>query len=324
LVNAKLAAAKQRQLLDLNTLDWSPELLRIYSLEDQNLPECLPMSAHYGELLDTGIPLTCSSGDQNAAVFGAGELPDDTALVNLGSGAFVLRRMRTRQTGDRLLSSVSYSDDTEVSYLREGTVNGSGTALSWATEQWDLEDTRENLTKWCELINDPPVFINAVGGLGSPWWRRDIEPTLLDEKPRNNDALAKAARAVAVAESILFLLHDNLSLMRREQPIARLRLSGGLSQQNAICQKLANLTGLPVERIDNPEATARGTAWIAAGRPENWDNLKVRLRVFKNFAAVARFGAGLGWSPWLYGQLCRKHPDFNIRGPRRWCAACRV
>lgn len=266
--------AQRTQLLDLNTLDWSPELLKTYALEDHVLPECLPMAGHYGELLDTGIPLMAASGDQNAAVFGAGDLPDDTALVNLGSGAFVLRRMPTRRPGDRLLTSVSYSDESQVSFLREGTVNGSGTALSWATQEWGLDDTRENLSKWCDLIEEPPVFINSIGGLGSPWWRRDVKPQLLDEKPRNNEALAKAARAVAVAESILFLLNDNLNLMRREQPIERLRLSGGLSQQNAVCQKLANLTGLPVERIDNPEATARGTAWIAAGRPDNWDNLK--------------------------------------------------
>ena len=267
--------AQRTQLLDLNTLDWSPELLKMYSLQDQRLPESLPMVAPYGELLDTGIPFMASSGDQNAAVFGAGDLPDDTALVNLGSGAFILRRTETRQLGDRLLTSVSYSDDATASYLREGTVNGSGTALSWATEHWELDDTRENLSKWCELIEEPPVFINAVGGLGSPWWRRDVEPVLLDEKPHKNEALTKAARAVAVGESILFLLNDNLNLMRREQPIKRLRLSGGLSQQDAICQKFANLTGLPVERIDNPEATARGTAWLAAGRPDNWDQLEV-------------------------------------------------
>lgn len=266
--------AQRTQLFDLETLDWSPELIKLYELEGYQLPECLPISADYGELLDTGIPFRAAAGDQNAAVFGAGQLPDETALMNLGSGAFVMRRMQQRQAGQALLSSVAYSDNDSISYLREGTVNGSGTALSWASKEWELADTREHLSDWCMQVEQPPVFINAVGGLGSPWWRRDLAPTLLDEQTPN-----KAARAVAVAESILFLLNNNLELMRREQAITRLRLSGGLSQQDGVCQKLANLTGLPVERIDNPEATARGTAWLAAGQPDDW--LKIRMDVFK-------------------------------------------
>lgn len=260
--------AQRTQLFDLDTLDWSPELLKLYELEGYRLPECLPMAADYGELFDTGIPFMASGGDQNAAVHGAGRLPDDTSLMNLGSGAFVMRPMQQRQTGNGLLSSVAYSDKESASYLREGTVNGSGTALSWATKEWDLPDTREHISDWCEEVTNPPVFINSVGGLGSPWWRRDIEPQLL-----KTETVSKSAKGVAVAESILFLLNTNLELMRREQPINRLRLSGGLSQQNALCQKLSNLTGLPLERVDNPEATARGIAWIAAGRPDGWQKI---------------------------------------------------
>ena len=54
------------------------------------------------------------------------------------------------------------------------------------------------------------------------------------------------------------------------QAILRLTVSGGLSRIKPLCQKLANLSGLPVERGEDAEASARGIAWLAAGRPENW------------------------------------------------------
>ncbi len=312
--------AQRTQLFDLDTMDWSPELLKLYGLEGYRLPECVPMVAEYGELLDTGIPFMASGGDQNAAVHGAGALPDDTALMNLGSGAFVMRRMQQRQSGNSLLTSVAYSDDASTSYLREGTVNGSGTALSWATKEWDLPDTREHLSDWCDEITQPPVFINAVGGLGSPWWRRDVKPQLLNQK-----SVSKAAKGVAVAESILFLLNTNLELMRRELPINRLRLSGGLSQQKAVCQKLANLSGLPLERVDNPEATARGIAWLAAGQPDGWQNIKmntftpqpdrdIRERYWKYFDFLRTLPPPSGSVPALVGHrgLMASYPENTL------------
>jgi glycerol kinase len=108
--------------------------------------------------------------------------------------------------------------------------------------------------------------MNSVGGLGSPWWHEGLQPAFSN----NDTAYSDAERAVAVAESIVFLLQHNLERIGTRQSVRRLRISGGLSRVAPLCQKLANLSQCPVARADDREATARGIAWLAAGRPRDW------------------------------------------------------
>ena len=76
---------------------------------------------------------------------------------------------------------------------------------------------------------------------------------------------------VAVIESIIFLVQVNVALLQTVNPaVDKIQVSGGLSQLNKLCQKLANLSGLGVYRPVQVEATARGIAWQAAGCPTDW------------------------------------------------------
>lgn len=268
--------AQRTQLLDLATLNWSRPLSVWFEVPTHTLPDCVPMAHHYGTLLGSDIPVTAVCGDQNAAMFGLGELGHETALVNLGSGAFILRPIANNFPSDRQLTGIALTTDDSVQYLREATINGAGNAMSWAEAKLQLDGVdgvQQQLPAWLARIQAPPLFINTVGGLGSPWWRQGIQPHWLAlDTSDANDKEIKPARMVAVVESILFMIQANLELMRNEGALKQLRVSGGLSQVDAICQKLANLTGLPVARFELAEATARGVAWLAAGRPETWIN----------------------------------------------------
>jgi len=246
-------------------LDWSNKLTNWFGVPESLLPKCMPMYADYGVLTESGIPVTAVCGDQNAAMFGVGEMSETTALVNLCSGAFILRTMVNNKTSIKQLSGIAYSDDKAVEYVREATINGAGSALSWLEKTYNIDTIQERLNGWLETIDDPPLFINSIGGLGSPWWRQDVEPGFIDADLNNEGALV-----VAVVESIIFMVRNNLDLMIKESPLKKLRVSGGLSKSDGLCQKLSNLCGLPVERADNSEATARGVAWLAAGRPSSW------------------------------------------------------
>lgn len=266
--------AQRTQLMALESTDWSAWLCDRFDVPVTSLPVCTAMCAEYGDLLDSGIPVTTVCGDQNAAFYGVGELPTTTALVNLGSGAFILRSLPEYRVSQKQLTGIAYSDESEVQYLREATVNGAGNALSWFEQQYEVENLQLHLPDWLEQKTSPPIFINSIGGLGSPWWNDQLSPHFIsDNDTHGNAELDHADMAVAVIESILFMLHANLDLMREEAPIHQLRLSGGLSQLDGLCQKLANLCQLTVERVDYPEATSRGVAWLAAGRPAGWNNI---------------------------------------------------
>ena len=129
------------------------------------------------------------------------------------------------------------------------------------------DDVKQQLPDWLEDTPSPPLFMNTVGGLGAPWW-------IPGPKPHFSDTNITAAEAmVAVIESIVFLLQANIDLMQLHNPgVDKIRTSGGLSNLDGLCQKLANLSGLFVERPVQTEATARGIAWQAAGCQGDWDN----------------------------------------------------
>ena len=77
-------------------------------------------------------------------------------------------------------------------------------------------------------------------------------------------------KAVAVAESIVFLLNVNLERMGTPAPLAQLVVSGGLSAYAGLCQRLADLSALRVHRPIEREATARGIAYLLAEAPGGW------------------------------------------------------
>lgn len=206
-------------------------------------------------------------GDQGAALFAHGALPEKTAAINLGTGAFILMPGNAAQTEPAsLLCGIGISSSVNCKYLLEGTVNGAGAALSWAQQQWPVEDLYEKLDEWLGEIQSPPLFINTVGGLGSPWWKGAGSPYFIAQKQ-----MTAARRYTAIIESIAFLLQHNIEQLQQMQMLSQLRVSGGLSRLNGLCQKLADLSGLEVVRFAETEATARGVAWMAAGYPEVWE-----------------------------------------------------
>ncbi|HHO59018.1 MAG TPA: hypothetical protein ENJ64_02160, partial [Thiotrichales bacterium] len=269
------ANAQRTQLLDLTRLQWSETLTKLFAVPVQALPACVPVLSSspggHGLLAGTTMPVRAISGDQNAALYGTGDLQPDCALVNIGSGAFVMRLLPQYTASEKLLTSIACSSQQQVQYLREGTINGAGSALDWLAKKHPDNAIPTHLPAWLQTIEHPPVFINAVGGLGSPWWRSDITPCFIragDHRPVEEATVA--GQAVAVVESIVFLVMENLAMMQREHAIQRLRISGGLSQLDGLCQRLADLSGLPVERVEQAEATARGIAWLASGSSKAW------------------------------------------------------
>lgn len=267
--------AQRTLLFDLQTLDWSDELLELFNINKTLLPLCKPVQHHYGNLLDTGIPITSVSGDQNAALFSEGKIPDKTAIINLGTGAFILHTSNKLHDEHKLLQGIARSNG-HTEYLLEGTVNGAGAALSWASQQWPVADLFTQLPAWLDSIQQPPIFINSIGGLGSPWWLSEIEPGFINTGKQTSIE----QRYVAIIESIVFLIQHNLEQLANHFDIRTLRVSGGLSQLDGLCQKLANLSGCQVERMAETEATARGAAWLAANCPQDWP-VQPPARIFK-------------------------------------------
>ena len=260
------ANASRTLLWNLKKRHWDNTLLAIFNIPPQVLPQCKPICSDYGTIKDYAIPLRAMNGDQTAALYAQGLPANNTITVNIGTGAFILLPVKNSSIRpDGLLAGISCSDEQTGSYYIEGTVNGAAAALKWAANSFGLDEVEQQLPGWLEDIKAPTLFINTVGGLGAPWWQDGAAPHFLDAEVSGPEAM------VAVIESILFLVQANVALLQTVNPaVDQIRISGGLSRLDKLCQKLANLSGLGVYRPAQVEATARGVAWQAAGCPANW------------------------------------------------------
>ena len=264
------ANASRTQLWSPLERRWLPALLEMFGVPADVLPELAPTTSAFGTLRVGGkqVPLVACTGDQSAVPFAGGLLNADSVYVNAGTGAFVLRPLADSLVAPPLLSSVLRSSDARLDFVLEGTVNGAGSALAWFEEQEGLP--AERLLAGLDAApggdDDVPLFLNGVSGLGSPFWAPQLESRWIgDGEP--------VARFRAVVESIAFLLRANLDEMAGHAPRpARIVLSGGLGASAYLCRALAALAGVPVHRLDDPEATARGLAFLVAGEPPSWQS----------------------------------------------------
>lgn len=260
------ANAARTLLLGLKTLDWDEGLLHCFDIPRAALPEVVPTRFAFGMLVAAPrIPLALVSGDQSAALFAYGAPHAGSAYLNIGTGAFV-QRTSGHYPGRhaRLLSGLVLKDEDESVYVLEGTVNGAGAALAWIGERLGLADIESSLPEWLARNSEAPLFLNGIGGLGSPWWVADFES-------RFEGSGTESQQVVAVAESVVFLLQANLDLFQKlASPFETIIASGGLTNIDGLCQRISDLSRLPLYRPVEHEATARGLAWLLARKPRDW------------------------------------------------------
>lgn len=263
------ANAARTQLMDIRERQWSPDLLRAFGVPGELLPRIVPNRHSYGHLPfgDRSIPLIVCTGDQSAMPFADGVPDAQTIYANIGTGAFIQKVTTALEPHEGLLSSILWTGEGEdacTTYAIEGTVNGAGSAIDWLNERIGVDTHRAAQTMSRKSIGAvvPPLFMNGVSGVGSPYWRSNIEPRFVGE---GNEA----SRVVAVVESIAFLICKNIELMR--QAITQVVATGGLSTSDYLCECIATLSGLPVDRTTLQESTATGLAFLIANEPEEWE-----------------------------------------------------
>ncbi|MFQ5597892.1 MAG: FGGY family carbohydrate kinase [Nitrospiria bacterium] len=261
------ANASRTLLWNIDSGDWDSELLDLFRIPLKALPQCVPTRHPFGmiQAFDRKIPLALVTGDQSAALFQCGPPQEDALYINLGSGAFLQRVLRKPAFHAKpLLTSVVLKDGNHTLYALEGTVHGAGSALSWFSREFGAEAWREQADTWLNTVQHPPIFINMIGGLGSPFWIPQMTPRFIGD----GDI---ASRFTAVIESILFLIQANLEAMNRcTATPTHIILSGGIAQINELCQKLSNATERPVLRPQQCEATARGLAYLLMDSPRTF------------------------------------------------------
>jgi glycerol kinase len=157
-----------------------------------------------------------------------------------------------------------YSDELHVISVQEGTVNGAGAALDWLNERVgiDAHGTAIAMTR-ATAGAQPPLFVNGVGGVGSPYWDSKLPTHFVGEG-------TEELQVQAVLESVAFLVCRNVERMQAPEIPRRILASGGLAASLYLCECVASLSCLLVQRASLREATALGVAFLLAGQPSDW------------------------------------------------------
>lgn len=257
------ANASRTLLMDYKKLCWDEFLLSTFGIASSVLPDIYHTKADYGVLKykQTEIPLRVCTGDQSAAIYMMGEPSSDTVYANIGTGAFLQQynNLPPQLDNEKVLASIVYASQNKRAYVIEGTVNGAGSAFEWLAKKTGFGGYSKKLDEWSARHPSPPIFMNGVSGVGSPFWVSDMKSYFLSD-----DSIE--AQFVGVLESLVFLMQANLSAIERiGHAMSRIIVSGGLSNSHVICQKLADLSCMRVSRTRETEATALGVFFLLKG-----------------------------------------------------------
>ncbi|MFK8030466.1 MAG: FGGY family carbohydrate kinase [Gammaproteobacteria bacterium] len=274
------ANASRTLLWNRHTKVWSTRLCELFGIDQTLLPESVPTRYDFGRIRvgAYSIPLRLVTGDQSAAIYAFGQASPSTAFINLGTGAFMQCPIGQKTADvDGLLNSVVYQDETRIEHVLEGTVNGAGRALTWWSERHNrdvrtlVKEALDLLQTKTEFARNVPVFLNGISGLGSPYWRSHFKSRFVAGPGNEGVQPRPHAGAIAILESIAFLLNANLVRAAVHVPLNQLILTGGLASVDYLCRSLADISGITTVRSTLREATAHGTGYLLA-QSDHWQD----------------------------------------------------
>ena len=261
--------ASRTLLFDITTQDWDDDLLRLFRIPRAILPEVRDNAALFGvaevSLLGAALPITGMAGDQQAATFGQACFKPGMIKSTYGTGCFALLNIgeRPARSRHRMLTTTAYRLDGKPTYAFEGAIFVAGAAIKWLRDGIGLIDSASRTASLAvEAPDNHGVYlVPAFTGLGAPHWDPDARGAIFGLTLDTG----RAHIVRAALESVAFQTRDLMEAMAADAGAApsALRVDGGMAVNDWVCQFLADMLDLPVERPQVTETTALGAAFLA-------------------------------------------------------------
>ncbi|TMK60417.1 MAG: glycerol kinase GlpK [Actinobacteria bacterium] len=264
--------ASRTMLFDLDALAWSDELCALFSVPMRWLPEVRPSCARLGvtdpdRAAGVRVPVSGIAGDQQAALFGQACFTPGMSKNTYGTGSFVLVNLGPAHPppAPGLLTTVAWSlgDLSAVTYALEGAIFITGAAIQWLRDGLGIIDDAAAAGPLAASVPDTDgvVFVPAFTGLGSPWWDPYARGTIMGL----TRGTTRAHLVRAVIESMAWQTRDVIDTMTQVSgnAVTELRVDGGASVMDVLCQFQSDVLGVPVRRPVTRETTALGAAYLA-------------------------------------------------------------
>ncbi|MEQ9146498.1 MAG: glycerol kinase GlpK [Parvibaculaceae bacterium] len=265
--------ASRTLLFNIDTQDWDNEILGWFDIPRTLLPEVKDCSADYGACVPAhfgeALPITGIAGDQQAATFGQACFSPGMMKSTYGTGCFALVNTGNAHvhSANRLLATVAYRLDGQVTYALEGSIFMAGATVQWLRDEMKFISSAsesEALAKEADPSSQV-VVVPAFTGLGAPYWDPHARGAILG-MTRDTGA-AEIVRASL--ESVSYQTRDLMDAMGADMIDAgltapsELRVDGGMVANDWFAQNLSDLLGRPVVRPVVQETTALGAAYLA-------------------------------------------------------------
>jgi glycerol kinase len=271
--------AARTSLLDIRRCQWDEELCRLFRVPPALLPEVHDNSRIFGVtargLVDRQLPIGGMAGDQQAALFGQACFARGMSKSTYGTGCFMLVNTGEElvASGHRLLTTPAYRLDGRTTYALEGSIFVAGAAIKWLRDGLGVIASATETDSMATQVPDSHgvYLVPAFVGLGAPYWNPDARGSIFGLTLGATGAHLARAALEAVAYQTLDLVEAMVAdgAARPET----LRIDGGMAANAWLCQFLADMLQLPIERPQNLETTALGAAFLAGLATGVWPDL---------------------------------------------------
>lgn len=287
--------ASRTLLFNITKCEWDQELLEVLGVPDSLLPEVRPSSdpGTYGkvrrEVEGFSMPVCGDLGDQQAALFGQTCFEPGEAKNTYGTGSFMLENTGTDRVRSHsgLLTTVAYQiGEGKVHFALEGSIFITGAAVQWLRDGLQIIESAAETERIAQCVQDSGgvYFVPAFVGLGAPYWDPYARGTIVGiTRGTQREHIVRAT-----LDSICFQTRDVAETMREDSglELRSLRVDGGATKNNFLCQLQSDILGVQVLRPTVQETTALGAAYaagLASGFWENIDELKDNWIIDRTF-----------------------------------------
>ncbi len=260
--------ASRTMLFDIRKQQWDPELLDLFRVPQNCLPRVMDCAADFGvtdaSVLGQALPICGVAGDQQAALIGQACFAPGMVKSTYGTGCFLVINTGAElvTSEHRMLSTVAYRLDGSTCYAVEGSIFVAGAAIKWLQDELNLLDDAAKSAEMAASLDDNcgVYLVPAFTGLGAPHWLPDARGTIFGmTRDTGKEQFARAA-----LESVAYQTADLVDAIHSDgSAVNRLRVDGGMANNDWFCQFLSDVLNLPVARPSSTETTALGAAYLA-------------------------------------------------------------
>lgn len=284
--------ASRTMLMNLKTAAWDSELLKLFKVPINSLPEIKSSSGLFGKtqqqsFVSANTPITGVAGDQQAALFGQTCFSEGESKCTFGTGSFILMN-----TGNKILKSKSGClttvawklGDAKIQYALEGGAFICGAAVGWLRDGLGLINKSSEVEELAKQVSsaDGVEFVPALTGLGAPHWDAEARGQITGLTRGTTKAHIARATLEAMAlqnADILLAMQSDLS-----KKMKKLRVDGGAAANDLLMQLQADYIQTAVDRPVQIETTAIGAAYLAGLGIAHWKSLDEIRGIWKKQA----------------------------------------